>query len=144
MCAGKEEFTSRLVKEEARSHPRCAWQTAGSFLGNLVTSVPQSESRCACWGGRVGGGAVGEPAASLLGLPSGPRSSTCSPAARAWLPNAGMRTVRAGRGVEAPALFKRYFLPVSKSSLFSLFFLSFFFFFAEIFLVNSYRESQRD
>ena len=87
---------------------------------------------------------MGEPAASLLGLPSGPCSSTCSPAARAWVPNAGMCPVRAGRGVEAPGLFKRYFLPVSKSSLFSLFFLFFFFFFAEIFLVNSYRESQRD
>lgn len=94
-------------------------------------------------GKQLDGGAVGEPAASLLWVPAGPHSSSCLPTALAWVPNAGMCSVRAGCGVEAPALFKRYFLPVSKSSFFSLFFLSFFFFFAEIFLV-ALTESQRE
>ena len=76
-------------------------------------------------GKRLDGGAVGKPAASLLWVPAGPRTSSCFPAALAWVPNAGMCSVRAGHGVEVPALFKRYFLPISKSSFFSLFFLFF-------------------
>lgn len=53
MCVRKEEFASCLVKKAAKFHPLWACQTAGNCPSNLVTSVPQSGSRCIRPGSRV-------------------------------------------------------------------------------------------
>lgn len=64
----KEEFASCLVKKEAKFHPFWGCQTVGNFPGNLVTSVPQSGSKCVCPRSRLDGRGWGEQAAPLFWL----------------------------------------------------------------------------